>query len=72
MTTSVTRSADRKRPTPPPTATTSPANRTLPSRPLRRCEKAAREADDVLLAPLSPAERERFMDLLIGNSGTQS
>ncbi|KMS76760.1 MarR family transcriptional regulator [Streptomyces viridochromogenes] len=39
---------------------------------LKRCEKAAREANDALLAPLSAAERDRFMDLLIRISGTQS
>ncbi|MDF3149803.1 MULTISPECIES: MarR family transcriptional regulator [unclassified Streptomyces] len=38
---------------------------------LERCEKAAREANDALLASLSPAERDRFMDLLIRISGTQ-
>ncbi|MEV6739515.1 MarR family transcriptional regulator [Streptomyces sp. NPDC051104] len=37
---------------------------------LKRCEKAAREANDALLAPLSAAERDRFMDLLIRISGT--
>ncbi|MFF4211738.1 MarR family winged helix-turn-helix transcriptional regulator [Streptomyces sp. NPDC001796] len=37
---------------------------------LKRCEKAAREANDALLAPLSTAERDRFMDLLIRISGT--
>ena len=37
---------------------------------LKRCEKAAREANDTLLAPLSAAERDRFMDLLIRVSGT--
>ncbi len=37
---------------------------------LKRCEKAAREADDTLFAP--PAERDRFTDLLIRISGTQS
>ncbi|POX48207.1 MarR family winged helix-turn-helix transcriptional regulator [Streptomyces sp. Ru72] len=37
---------------------------------LKRCEKAAREANDTLLAPLSVAERDRFMDLLIRISGT--
>jgi DNA-binding MarR family transcriptional regulator len=37
---------------------------------LRRCEKAAREANDALLAPLSAAERDQFMDLLIRISGT--
>lgn len=39
---------------------------------LKRCEKAAREANDALLAPLSAAERDRFLDLLIRISGTQS
>ncbi|WP_316742220.1 MarR family transcriptional regulator [Streptomyces sp. MK7] len=39
---------------------------------LARCEKAAREADDELLAPLSPAERDRFMALLIRVSGTRT
>lgn len=38
---------------------------------LKRCEKAAREANDALLAPLTAAERDRFMDLLIRISGTQ-
>lgn len=38
---------------------------------LKRCEKAAREANDALLAPLSAAERDRFMDLLIRIAGTQ-
>ncbi|MEV0481504.1 MarR family transcriptional regulator [Streptomyces sp. NPDC050508] len=37
---------------------------------LKRCEKAAREANEELLAPLSTAERARFMDLLIRISGT--
>lgn len=37
---------------------------------LVRCEKAAREANDALLAPLTPAERERFMALLTRISGT--
>ncbi|CAM5538695.1 MarR family winged helix-turn-helix transcriptional regulator [Streptomyces aurantiogriseus] len=37
---------------------------------LRRCEKVAREANDALLAPLSAAERDQFMDLLIRISGT--
>ncbi|MGX9885032.1 MarR family winged helix-turn-helix transcriptional regulator [Streptomyces sp. NPDC002276] len=37
---------------------------------LKRCEKAAREANDRLLAPLTAAERDRFMDLLIRISGT--
>ena len=39
---------------------------------LKRCEKAAREANDTLLAPLSSAERDQFTDLLIRISGTQS
>ena len=38
---------------------------------LKRCEKAAREANDELLAPLSAAERAQFMKLLIRISGTQ-
>jgi MarR family transcriptional regulator, lower aerobic nicotinate degradation pathway regulator len=38
---------------------------------LKRCEKAAREANDDLLAPLSAAERAQFMNLLIRISGTQ-
>ena len=38
---------------------------------LKRCEKAARKANDELLAPLSPAERDRFTDLLIRISGTE-
>ncbi|MGW2747247.1 MarR family winged helix-turn-helix transcriptional regulator [Streptomyces sp. NPDC001450] len=37
---------------------------------LARCEKAAREANDELLAPLSSAERGQFMGLLIRISGT--
>jgi DNA-binding MarR family transcriptional regulator len=37
---------------------------------LKRCEKAARAANDALLAPLSTAERKQFMDLLIRISGT--
>ncbi|GHI03022.1 MarR family transcriptional regulator [Streptomyces cellostaticus] len=37
---------------------------------LTRCEKAAREANDALLAPLSTAERDQFMGLLIRISGT--
>ncbi|MGW0510213.1 MarR family winged helix-turn-helix transcriptional regulator [Streptomyces olivaceoviridis] len=37
---------------------------------LVRCEKAAREANDELLAPLSAAERDQFMGLLIRISGT--
>jgi DNA-binding MarR family transcriptional regulator len=37
---------------------------------LARCEKAAREANDELLAPLSAAERDQFMGLLIRISGT--
>ncbi|MFJ9241404.1 MarR family winged helix-turn-helix transcriptional regulator [Streptomyces sp. NPDC101776] len=38
---------------------------------LKRCEKAAREANEQLLAPLSAAERDRFMGLLIRISGTE-
>jgi DNA-binding MarR family transcriptional regulator len=38
---------------------------------LKRCEKAAREANDELLAPLSAAERAQLMNLLIRISGTQ-
>ncbi|MEV6293412.1 MarR family transcriptional regulator [Streptomyces sp. NPDC051896] len=37
---------------------------------LVRCEKAAREANDELLAPLSAAERDHFTGLLIRISGT--
>ncbi|MFJ8021614.1 MarR family winged helix-turn-helix transcriptional regulator [Streptomyces sp. NPDC096311] len=37
---------------------------------LARCERAAREANDALLSPLSGAEREQFMGLLIRISGT--
>lgn len=37
---------------------------------LARCEKAARAANDELLAPLSAAERDQFMGLLIRISGT--
>ncbi|WP_435282558.1 MarR family winged helix-turn-helix transcriptional regulator [Streptomyces koelreuteriae] len=37
---------------------------------LKRCEKAARAANDELLAPLSAAERERFTDMLRRISGT--
>ncbi|MFI2203279.1 MarR family winged helix-turn-helix transcriptional regulator [Streptomyces sp. NPDC020192] len=37
---------------------------------LLRCEKAARAANDELLAPLSAAERDQFMGLLIRISGT--
>ncbi|MGW0861815.1 MarR family winged helix-turn-helix transcriptional regulator [Streptomyces sp. NPDC002611] len=37
---------------------------------LKRCEKAARDANDELLAPLSAAERERFTDMLRRISGT--
>lgn len=40
------------------------------SRLLERCEKAAREANDTLFAPLSSAERDQFMGLLIRISGT--
>ncbi|MFC4329630.1 MarR family winged helix-turn-helix transcriptional regulator [Streptomyces andamanensis] len=38
---------------------------------LTRCERAARAANDTLLAPLSPADRERFMELLVQVSGTR-
>ncbi|MFG3027531.1 MarR family winged helix-turn-helix transcriptional regulator [Streptomyces sp. NPDC048253] len=38
---------------------------------LRRCEKAAREANDVLLAPLSAAERDHLTGMLIRISGTE-
>ncbi|MER6385411.1 MarR family transcriptional regulator [Streptomyces sp. NPDC001250] len=37
---------------------------------LARCERAARKANDELLAPLSAAERDQFMGLLIRISGT--
>lgn len=37
---------------------------------LQRCEKAARDANAELLAPLSEAERDQFMGLLIRISGT--
>ncbi|MEU0006824.1 MarR family winged helix-turn-helix transcriptional regulator [Streptomyces sp. NPDC006314] len=37
---------------------------------LTRCEHAARDANDELLAPLSTAERDQFMGLLIRISGT--
>lgn len=37
---------------------------------LRRSEQLVREADDALLAPLSAAERDQFMCLLIRISGT--
>ncbi|MFI0806766.1 MarR family winged helix-turn-helix transcriptional regulator [Streptomyces echinatus] len=37
---------------------------------LGRCEEAAREANDRLLAPLSAAERDQFTGLLIRISGT--
>ncbi|KOV62256.1 MarR family winged helix-turn-helix transcriptional regulator [Streptomyces sp. MMG1121] len=37
---------------------------------LVRCEKAARAANDDLLAPLSATERDQFMGLLIRISGT--
>ncbi|MGW3204436.1 MarR family winged helix-turn-helix transcriptional regulator [Streptomyces sp. NPDC001135] len=37
---------------------------------LARCEKAARAANDELLAPLSATEREQFTSLLIRISGT--
>lgn len=38
---------------------------------LRRCEQAAREANDVLLAPLSAAERDHLTGMLIRISGTE-
>ncbi|WP_338784269.1 MarR family winged helix-turn-helix transcriptional regulator [Streptomyces sp. DG1A-41] len=37
---------------------------------LTRCEKAARAANDELLAPLSEAEREQFTGMLLRISGT--
>ncbi|MGW4564863.1 MarR family winged helix-turn-helix transcriptional regulator [Streptomyces sp. NPDC004561] len=37
---------------------------------LVRCERAARAANDELLAPLTAAERDQFMGLLIRISGT--
>ncbi|MEU4877977.1 MarR family transcriptional regulator [Streptomyces sp. NPDC021608] len=37
---------------------------------LERCERAAREANDALLAPLAPAERDQFTALLARISGT--
>ncbi|MFJ3505989.1 MarR family winged helix-turn-helix transcriptional regulator [Streptomyces luteogriseus] len=37
---------------------------------LKRCEKAARAANDELLAPLSAAEREQFMEMLLRISAT--
>ncbi|MEU3292715.1 MarR family transcriptional regulator [Streptomyces longwoodensis] len=40
------------------------------TRRLRRCERVARDANDELLAPLSAAERDLFMALLIRISGT--
>jgi DNA-binding MarR family transcriptional regulator len=40
------------------------------ARMLKRCEKAARKANDELLTPLSEAERDRFMGLLVRISGT--
>ncbi|MEV1076637.1 MarR family winged helix-turn-helix transcriptional regulator [Streptomyces sp. NPDC050211] len=39
---------------------------------LTRCEKLARAANDDLLAPLSKAERDQFMDLLTRITGTDS
>ncbi|MFI0515030.1 MarR family winged helix-turn-helix transcriptional regulator [Streptomyces sp. WSLK1-5] len=38
---------------------------------LKRCEKAARRANDELLAPLATAERAQFMSLLTRISGTE-
>ncbi|MFF5574612.1 MULTISPECIES: MarR family winged helix-turn-helix transcriptional regulator [Streptomyces] len=37
---------------------------------LKRCEKAARAANDELLAPLSAAEREQFLEMLLRISAT--
>ncbi|MFF7896910.1 MarR family winged helix-turn-helix transcriptional regulator [Streptomyces sp. NPDC007907] len=37
---------------------------------LKRCEKAARAANDELLAPLSAAERDQFMAMLLRISDT--
>jgi DNA-binding MarR family transcriptional regulator len=37
---------------------------------LARCETAAREANDALLAPLSAVERDQFMGMLTRISGT--
>ncbi|MBB4711341.1 DNA-binding MarR family transcriptional regulator [Streptomyces luteogriseus] len=37
---------------------------------LKRCEKAARAANDELLAPLSAAEREQLMEMLLRISAT--
>ncbi|MEU9626529.1 MarR family winged helix-turn-helix transcriptional regulator [Streptomyces luteogriseus] len=37
---------------------------------LKRCEKAARAANDELLAPLSAAEREQFLEMLRRISAT--
>ncbi|AWW36805.1 MULTISPECIES: MarR family winged helix-turn-helix transcriptional regulator [Streptomyces] len=37
---------------------------------LKRCEKAACDANDALLAPLTATEREQFMGLLARISGT--
>ncbi|MFG2648705.1 MarR family winged helix-turn-helix transcriptional regulator [Streptomyces sp. NPDC048436] len=41
-------------------------------RTLRRCAEVARRANDELLAPLSAAERERFLALLTRISGTEA
>jgi DNA-binding MarR family transcriptional regulator len=38
---------------------------------LKRCEKAAREANDELLAPLTTAERDAFLGMLRRISGTE-
>ncbi|MFD9931691.1 MarR family winged helix-turn-helix transcriptional regulator [Streptomyces massasporeus] len=40
------------------------------ARVLKRCEKAAQAANDELLAPLSAAEREQFMAMLLRISAT--
>lgn len=39
---------------------------------LTRCEQVAREANEALLAPLSAAERDQFMALLLRISGTEN
>ncbi|MFF4018974.1 MarR family winged helix-turn-helix transcriptional regulator [Streptomyces sp. NPDC001843] len=39
---------------------------------LTRCEQVSREANDALLAPLSAAERDQFMALLVRISGTEN
>ncbi|MFF4489379.1 MarR family winged helix-turn-helix transcriptional regulator [Streptomyces sp. NPDC001544] len=39
---------------------------------LTRCEQVAREANDALLAPLSAAEQDQFLALLVRISGSES